>query len=114
MKPVVINENHSNCLILVVELNRLVDENGCTHDHSNLNKAFDVVDNYMYAGHPVDRIGTIKWLEENGGYCDCEIIMNVFTTYESEIQESYLRGVNADKEMEENIMSLLNEDYNEM
>lgn len=36
------------------------------------------------AGHPVEPV--VAWFEENGGYCDCEVVMNAQSHWE-EIRE---------------------------
>ena len=30
-------------------------------------------------GHPLEQV--IPWLQEHGGYCDCELMLNVFTRF---------------------------------
>ena len=30
-------------------------------------------------GHPLEQV--IPWLQEHGGYCDCEVMFNVFTKF---------------------------------
>lgn len=34
------------------------------------------------AAHSLDREKIVPWLQEHGGYCDCEVLANVESTFE--------------------------------
>jgi hypothetical protein len=57
---------------LFIYLNNL-DDFQC--DHSHLHTIEFLNSNNLYVQN------VIEWLEQNGGYCDCEVIHNVYSVY---------------------------------
>jgi len=57
---------------LFIYLNNLKDFN-CDHTHKHT-----IV---FLTSNNLDLYKIIDWLEENGGYCDCEVLINVYSVY---------------------------------
>ena len=77
LKPPITNEQLK---ALFDYLNNLLEKQGCD-DTSRFAIAW--LENN---GHPTQDV--IDWLEENGGYCDCEVVMNVlYEMFEDEYDE---------------------------
>ncbi|WP_211826667.1 DUF2695 domain-containing protein [Kistimonas asteriae] len=55
-------------------------ENGCDHT-SKITTAF-------LASHNLKIESILPWLQDQGGYCDCEILANVEESWESEISKN--------------------------
>jgi len=48
----------------------------CIHDHST---CIAILQSMDYEQDEIDEI--LEWFEDNGGYCDCEVGLNVLTRY---------------------------------
>ena len=59
---------------LFAHVSEAVDRDGCDH-------SLRATQNWL-AGRDVDRPSVIAWLEENGGYCDCEVVANAADHWE--------------------------------
>jgi hypothetical protein len=57
---------------LFIHLSNL-NEGECDHSHSHTIEFLN--------SNNLDVNNMIKWLEQNGGYCDCEILYNVYSVY---------------------------------
>jgi len=55
-------------------LDEQVEENGCDH-------SVKITTSFLNR-HNVLNESILNWLEEHGGYCDCEVLMNVKNTFE--------------------------------
>jgi hypothetical protein len=64
---------------LFVYLNDALGEEWCTHDLRNTMKF--LVENHLN----IPKMMT--WLNENGGYCDCEILKNIEEEWEKAFEE---------------------------
>lgn len=49
------------------------DESDCNHS------LFHTID--FLNSNNLDVQGLVEWLESNGGYCDCEVLYNVYSVY---------------------------------
>lgn len=49
----------------------------CRHDHGAATEILNTMPG-------IDIQGTLDWLHENGGHCDCEIMFNVAVGFEGE------------------------------
>lgn len=77
-------EEHENLLssmaLSVADLKALLahlgfaSEHGCDH---TLSKTLDFL-----AARKLEPTSVISWLQEHGGYCDCEVLANVESDYE--------------------------------
>ena len=55
-------------------LDRQIEKNGCNH---SVEITTSFLNERNILSEPV-----LNWLEEHGGYCDCEVLMNVENTFE--------------------------------
>jgi len=71
----VITSKHPDFMRLMYAIDNEMSANGgCNHTHNNFHKACERLE-YL-RGFKIDRVKTLEWMENNGGYCDCEILMN--------------------------------------
>lgn len=61
-------------------LDEQLGENGCDHT-PRMTKAF-------LENKNLNTKAILPWLEEYGGYCDCEVLANVEESWESEIEKN--------------------------
>lgn len=59
----------------------------CNHSYDNVLKVFNITQTSKEVS---DKI--IKFLQQNGGYCDCEVMFNVRTAAEKEEDQSFIRN----------------------
>lgn len=71
MKNEVLHKKHAYWRAVYVRLNDALVENGCDH-------SFDHTEQILFSLPEIDVGGTLDFFMENGGYCDCEILFNVF------------------------------------
>ena len=65
---------------LLDHLDEELGEHGCDHT-SKMTKAF-------LENKKLNTEAILPWLEEHGGYCDCEVLANVEESWESEIDKN--------------------------
>ena len=51
-------------------------ESDCQHDHT---KSISILQSMGYEKQEIDEV--LEWFRENGGYCDCEVSLNVLIRY---------------------------------
>jgi len=71
----VITKEHEDFKILMCAIDKELSVRGCDHKHSNFYIACKRLEEFRV--YTIDREKTIQYLESKGGYCDCEIMMNV-------------------------------------
>ena len=69
----VLNNDHIDFNKLLCFIDCSLDE-GCKHTYENFYKACKALETLM--GYEIDKVYTLEWMKKNGGYCDCEILMN--------------------------------------
>jgi len=50
---------------------------GGTCSHSLFNSR-GLLEHYAKSGHLIDIEGSLDWLRGEGGFCDCEVVLNVY------------------------------------
>lgn len=76
----VINKRHRDYKKLINSIDRFYDGN-CNHGFYSFNLACDYLESTI--GYEIDRNKTIEHLKENGGFCDCEILMNCYYVHDN-------------------------------
>jgi len=69
----VLTNKHSDFKRLMYAMDKLM-SNGCKHTHDNFHGACNKLE--QSKDYKIDRVKTLEWMMQNGGYCDCEILMN--------------------------------------
>lgn len=74
-----ITNKHADFKRLMYAIDKEMSMNGgCKHTYSSFFKACKILESIRE--YKIDRAKTLKWMKDNGGYCDCEILMNVQLT----------------------------------
>lgn len=69
----VVDHNHRFWRAVYVRLNEgLINKGDCDH-------SFDTVEQILFSLPGVDVGGTLDFYMNNGGYCDCEVLFNVYS-----------------------------------
>ena len=72
MNKEIVDNKHKYWRALYVRLNDGLVKRGCNH-------TFDLTEQILFSLPDVDVGGTLEFLMDHGGYCDCEVYMNVFS-----------------------------------
>ncbi|MDA3943688.1 MAG: DUF2695 domain-containing protein [Bacteroidetes bacterium] len=75
MKPEIIIKDHEHFDKLMSRIAKNVDDNGCQHNFKNLRLSCSDLEDWQDI--KVNFKETMEYMESRGGYCDCEILMNV-------------------------------------
>lgn len=70
-KRQVVDQDHPYWRAVYARLFDLYYEKGCNHNHN-------IVESILMSLPNVDVNRTIEFYKENGGYCDCEVMYNVY------------------------------------
>lgn len=71
----IITTDHNDFQLFIAILGKFTERLGCTHGYSNY--AITCNEFEKITGIAVDKEKTLDYFKSNGGYCDCEILMNV-------------------------------------
>lgn len=86
----VITKEHKYFPELLNKLSDNIDKKGgCDGSFNALRSAFDTLENIF--GIEINVTETINYMESNGGYCDCEILLNVQYSQPKKAQNIKLR-----------------------
>ena len=72
MNKEILNKKHPYWRAVYVRLNDGLVKRGCNH-------TFDITEQILFSLPNVDVGGTLDLFMESGGYCDCEVFLNVFS-----------------------------------